>query len=45
MIANADHIIDMGPHGGQEGGRIVVSGTVEDVVACPQSLTGAFLKA
>ena len=45
MIANADHIIDMGPHGGQEGGRIVVSGTVEDVAACPQSLTGAFLKA
>lgn len=44
MIKCADHIIDIGPEGGDEGGRIVVSGTPEEVTACPESYTGAFLK-
>ena len=43
VIRNADYVIDMGPGGGMEGGRVVVSGTVEDVKACPESRTGKFL--
>ncbi len=45
VIKRADHIIDLGPEGGDAGGRIVVSGTPEQVVACKKSHTGAFLKA
>ncbi len=44
VIKVADYIIDMGPGGGEEGGRIVASGTPEEVVLNPKSFTGAFLK-
>ena len=43
VIRNADYIIDMGPGGGEEGGRIVATGTWEEVKASPQSLTGRYL--
>lgn len=43
MIANADWVIDMGPGGGEQGGRIVCAGTPEDVAACPDSVTGRYL--
>jgi excinuclease ABC subunit A len=43
VIRSADYVIDMGPKGGEEGGRIVVSGTPEDVKACPESATGRFI--
>ena len=43
VIRNADWIVDMGPGGGEEGGRVVVCGTPADVRACPQSRTGQFL--
>ena len=44
VIKTADWIIDMGPEGGDGGGRIVVAGTPEDVAACPASYTGRYLK-
>ncbi len=44
IIKSADYIIDMGPEGGEEGGRIVAEGTPEEVVKNPKSYTGAFLK-
>ncbi|MEA5076513.1 MAG: excinuclease ABC subunit UvrA, partial [Coriobacteriia bacterium] len=44
VIKSADHIIDLGPEGGDRGGEIVVTGTPEDVVACAASHTGRFLK-
>ena len=44
VIKNADHIIDMGPEGGDNGGRIVASGTPEEVADVPESFTGQFLK-
>lgn len=43
VIQNADYIIDMGPGGGDEGGRIVVCGTPAHVRSCPQSVTGRYL--
>ena len=43
VIRNADYIIDMGPGGGLEGGRIVAAGTLEDIKKCSQSRTGSFL--
>lgn len=43
MIANADYIIDMGPGGGEQGGRIVAAGTPDDIAAAPQSATGRYL--
>lgn len=45
IIMNADYCIDMGPGGGKDGGRIVVSGTPEDMMNDPESLTGRYLKA
>ncbi|MBD5558956.1 MAG: excinuclease ABC subunit UvrA [Clostridia bacterium] len=45
MIANADYVVDMGPGGGLDGGRIVASGTPEEVAASPASITGRYLKA
>ncbi|MEZ5503319.1 MAG: excinuclease ABC subunit UvrA [Halioglobus sp.] len=42
-IRSADHIIDIGPGAGVHGGRIVASGTIEDILNCEQSLTGAYL--
>ena len=43
VIRNADYVIDMGPGGGEEGGRIVCAGTSEEVAACPESVTGRYL--
>ena len=43
MIANADYVIDMGPGGGETGGRIVAEGTPAQVAANPESLTGRYL--
>ena len=42
-IRNADHIIDIGPGAGVHGGEIMVSGSLEDIVSHPASLTGAYL--
>ena len=44
VIKCADHIIDMGPEGGDAGGEVVCTGTPEEVAACPQSYTGNFLR-
>ncbi|MBU0479620.1 MAG: excinuclease ABC subunit UvrA [Proteobacteria bacterium] len=44
VIKIADHIIDMGPEGGDGGGTVLVAGTPEEVAACPESFTGQFLK-
>lgn len=44
VIKCADHIIDLGPDGGDKGGKIVVEGTPEEVAACEASYTGAYLK-
>jgi excinuclease ABC subunit A len=44
VIKCADHIIDIGPEGGAEGGQIVATGTPEDIAACPTSYTGKYLK-
>ncbi len=44
VIKTADHIIDLGPEGGEEGGRIVVTGTPEEVARDQQSYTGQFLQ-
>lgn len=43
VIKTADHIIDLGPEGGDAGGRLVVAGTPEEVAACSWSHTGSFL--
>ena len=43
MIANADWVIDLGPGGGTQGGRIVCAGTPEDVADCEASVTGRYL--
>lgn len=43
VIRNADWIIDMGPGGGNAGGRVVASGTPEQIKACAESKTGKFL--
>lgn len=43
MMRAADHIIDMGPGAGEKGGHVVVAGTLDDVIACPQSITGQYL--
>ncbi|NMP37369.1 MAG: excinuclease ABC subunit UvrA [Clostridiales bacterium] len=44
VIKTADHIIDLGPEGGNGGGRIVAEGTPEQVAACEKSYTGQYLK-
>ena len=44
VIKCADHIIDLGPEGGNHGGNIVCAGTPETVAACKESLTGKYLK-
>lgn len=43
VIHNADYLIDMGPEGGEKGGRVVASGTIEDIKNCKDSLTGKYL--
>ena len=44
VIKCADHVIDLGPEGGDQGGRIVVVGTPEEVARCGASYTGQFLR-
>jgi len=44
VIKCADHIVDLGPEGGEAGGYLVAAGTPEEVAACSQSWTGKFLK-
>lgn len=43
MILAADHVIDLGPEGGDEGGHIVFEGTPEDLAKCKESYTGLFI--
>ncbi len=44
VIKVADHLIDIGPEGGEGGGRLIAQGRPEEVAACPRSYTGRFLK-
>ena len=44
LIKIADHIIDLGPEGGIEGGQVVAQGTPSEVVKCKESYTGKYLK-
>ncbi len=44
VIKVADHIIDLGPEGGDRGGTLVTAGTPEEVALCPESYTGKYLK-
>jgi len=43
MMRAADHIIDMGPGAGKQGGEIVATGTLQDIMDCLQSITGQYL--
>ena len=43
VILAADHVIDLGPEGGKEGGRIVCCGTPEEIAQCKDSYTGKYL--
>ena len=43
MITNADYVIDLGPGGGDAGGRLVVAGTPEEVACCDASITGNYI--
>ena len=43
FIRNADYVVDLGPGGGQAGGRIVATGTPEQIAANPDSMTGRYL--
>jgi excinuclease ABC subunit A len=42
-ILQADYVVDIGPGAGVHGGRVIVSGTPADIMACPESLTGQYL--
>jgi excinuclease ABC subunit A len=44
IIKTADHVIDLGPDGGDKGGALVVAGTPEEVASCKASLTGKYLR-
>jgi len=44
IVKTADFVIDLGPEGGDDGGRIVVQGTPEQIAACADSYTGQYLK-
>ena len=44
MIKTADLVIDLGPEGGHAGGRVVASGTPEDIARSKESQTGRFLR-
>lgn len=44
VIKVADHIIDMGPEGGEGGGEVVATGTPQQIIACPKSYTGQYLR-
>ncbi len=43
VIRAADHVVDLGPEGGEAGGRIVAAGSPADIAASPESMTGKFL--
>lgn len=43
VIKNADYIIDMGPGAGKHGGRVVVAGSLQDIIDCPESKTGQYI--
>ncbi|MBO4310281.1 MAG: excinuclease ABC subunit UvrA [Lachnospiraceae bacterium] len=43
-MLQADYIVDIGPQAGEKGGRVVACGTAEDIMACPDSITGMYLK-
>ncbi|CAN5367365.1 excinuclease ABC subunit UvrA [soil metagenome] len=43
-IRAADHVVDLGPRAGRHGGRVVAEGTVEELLASPESLTAAYLR-
>jgi len=43
VIKSSDWVIDLGPEGGSRGGQVIVTGTPEQVAACPESYTGQFL--
>lgn len=43
VIRSADYVIDMGPEGGEGGGRIVACGTPDEIRKCAESVTGRFL--
>ena len=43
IIRNADHIVDIGPAAGRNGGQLVAQGNLEDILACEKSLTGLYL--
>ena len=45
VIKNADHVVDLGPGGGPEGGHILVAGPPESLVENKTSITGRYLKA
>jgi excinuclease ABC subunit A len=44
MLKSMDYLIDLGPDGGEAGGRIVAAGAPEDIVRVEQSVTGKYLK-
>jgi excinuclease ABC subunit A len=44
VIKTADHVIDLGPQGGQAGGQVVAAGTPEDIAACKSSIRGVSSK-
>ena len=44
VIKCADHIIDLGPDGGDKGGNLVIAGTPEEIAQCTESITGLYLK-
>jgi excinuclease ABC subunit A len=43
MMRAADYIVDMGPGAGKQGGEVVATGTLQDIMNCPQSITGQYL--
>ena len=42
-MANADHIVDLGPEAGNKGGEIVIQGSYEEILKCDKSITGRYL--
>ena len=44
VVKTADYLIDLGPEGGEDGGRLVAAGSPEEVAAVPGSWTGQFLR-
>jgi excinuclease ABC subunit A len=44
VILAADHVIDLGPEGGEEGGYLVFEGTPEDLAQCEKSYTGKYIR-